>query len=339
MAAPTQTARPTATTGMASRLLREAALQRPDDVFLQVDELCVSCAEFDDQVGRLAQRLFDEIGVPGECVAVRVNGTHALAVAFLAIERAGMVSVPIDPTAPADRVQSILADIDAAILLGDLDDDLGASLDLRDTPSLLAPISSRCASDVPRGEIASIVYTSGSTGTPKGIMIGNGQIEHMYAQFARAGCARERASGCDRGGDRRPHRAHHGYRPCAEGHGFVAYEIRRHGIAHLAEWLEREEITAIGVVPTIVRHLLSTLNEGQQFPGSGGCRFTARPSTWEDVIALRRHLPPDAIIVNVFGLSEAGSIASVEITSDITDGHRPAPGRQDRSLGKGHDLR
>ncbi len=48
------------TASPASLALREVAAKRPGDVAIQVDDLCVSFAELNEQADRLAQRLVQE---------------------------------------------------------------------------------------------------------------------------------------------------------------------------------------------------------------------------------------------------------------------------------------
>ena len=67
----------------------------------------------------------------------------------------------------------------------------------------------------------------------------------------------------------------------------VSYEIRRHGIAPLGPWLERERIVAFATVPTVLRYLLSTLSPEQRFPALRTVVLSGETSTWEDVIRLR----------------------------------------------------
>ena len=89
----------TDTASPASLALRDAAGARPQDVALRVDEQSVTFAELNSQADGLAQQLVEHAGA-GDRIALRATGTHAAAVGFVAIQRAGMVSVPVDPTAP-----------------------------------------------------------------------------------------------------------------------------------------------------------------------------------------------------------------------------------------------
>ncbi len=314
--------RSTNTASPASIALRDAAATRPQDVAIQVDDQCVSFADLNSQADCLAQRLIEEAGA-GERIALRANGTHASAVGFVAIQRAGMVSVPVDPTAPADRVRQILADVEAAVLLSDVEGDEDLH-ELSGHPLSFGAEADPLPIDLERGELVSIVYTSGSTGTPKGIMCGREQTDETFAMLPHYGISAGARLGGLVGGTV-------GYVERLIGaalflqEALVSYEIRRHGIVPLGPWLEREHIAAFVTVPTVLRHLLSTLAPEQLFPDLRTVVLGGETSTWEDVIRLRAHLSPDATIVNAFGLTEAAGVASVFITSQTPAGSGPLP--------------
>jgi thioesterase domain-containing protein/acyl carrier protein len=105
----------------------------------------------------------------------------------------------------------------------------------------------------------------------------------------------------------------------------VAYEIRRHGMVPLGPWLQRKRIVAISTVPTVMRSLLATLAPEQRFPELRLLVLTGETTTWEDIVALRRHLHDDVVIINSFGLTETGSIAGLYITSEMPAETGPLP--------------
>jgi acyl-coenzyme A synthetase/AMP-(fatty) acid ligase/thioesterase domain-containing protein/acyl carrier protein len=324
------------TVSPASLALRDSAATRPQDAAIEIDGVVVSFAQYNEQADSLAAWLLAEGATEGDRIALRTSGTHATAVGFIAIMRAGMVSVPIDPTAPIDRARQIIGDVDAALLMSDVDGDeelpafaghpltLGADMD----PT---PI------DRGRGELVSIVYTSGSTGTPKGIMVGRDQVDHMLGNIRTFGApAATGAAGLWIGmpdGQRMG-----GLVAGTTGYierlllaalmlrgPLVAYEIRRHGIAPLGAWLERERIVSFSTVPTVLRHLLSTLEPEQQFPDLRRLVLSGERLTWEDVTRLRQHVPAEVTIVNAFGLTEAATIATFVITDDVPAGEGALP--------------
>jgi len=304
--------------------VRRVAAERPDEAALEVDGEAVSYSQLNAEADSLAAVIVEHGGSIGDRVALRANATHAIAVGFLAIQRAGMTAVQVDPTAPHDRVQTILADVEAEILLTDVDGD--EAIPVR----CLNPLASATGADPApvdrdRPEIASIVFTSGSTGVPKGIMIGRKQTDDGLAHMpAIPGLDRGVRIGGIVGGTvgyvERLIEASL-YREST----LVAFEIRRHGIVPLGSWLQHERIAAISTVPTVLRSLLATLSPEQRFPDLRLIILTGETTTWEDIVEFRRHLSEEAIIINAFGLTETGSIAALYITSEMPAESGPLP--------------
>jgi microcystin synthetase protein McyA len=80
-----------------------------------------------------------------------------MVIGLLGILKAGGAYLPIDPEYPRDRIDYMLKDSGAKILLTNLS--AGHHIDF----------SSSCASQP--SNLAYVIYTSGSTGKPKGVMI------------------------------------------------------------------------------------------------------------------------------------------------------------------------
>lgn len=134
---------------------------------------------------------------PGEKVAILSKNCAEWVISDLAISMAGLISVPIFPTAGGETIAYVLADSDArAIIIGRLDDP-GAAEAVGDS---IATISMQypaieCQHDwneliegaepiedwhAPAAEdVMTILYTSGSTGRPKGVVISYGA--YVYA--------------------------------------------------------------------------------------------------------------------------------------------------------------
>jgi acyl-coenzyme A synthetase/AMP-(fatty) acid ligase/thioesterase domain-containing protein/acyl carrier protein len=272
--------------------------------------------------------LVQDLGGERERVALRARGTHELAVGFLAIQRAGMVAVPVDPTAPVEHLQTIVADVEPSMLLSDVEGDetLGLSTPVFH-PLTFGSDMDPVAVDRERGELVSIVYTSGSTGSPKGIMMGR---EHMNALFARLPdyqIPEGTRLGTVTAGTVTHAELIVGSVLVVRG-TLVAYEIRRRGLTDLGKWLHDTAVDSCFLVPTILRYLLPALPPEQIFSSLRTVVLSGETSTWDDVTELRRHLSPEAVIVNVFGQTETVSIASLIIPSDAGAGDGPLPAGQ-----------
>jgi long-subunit acyl-CoA synthetase (AMP-forming) len=175
-------------------LIRWAA-NDPDREFLlqPVDgELRVTTfGEAEDQARRMAAALFGLGLNAGDKVAVLAKNSAEWVLADLSIAMAGMVSVPIYPTASADTVAYILEHSEAkAVFIGKLDelDTIGSAIP-GTLPTIAFPYPTiDCQYDwqqlIDRNEplatphepadgeeVMTIIYTSGSTGRPKGVVV------------------------------------------------------------------------------------------------------------------------------------------------------------------------
>lgn len=110
----------------AATAIRALALSEPERVVLEIGERHVTASELDLAVERLATRLVRDLvtdDADHPAVGLRTEGAEELMTAILAVQRAGLISVPLDPNAPLNRVELVLADVGAQLLLSDLPGD------------------------------------------------------------------------------------------------------------------------------------------------------------------------------------------------------------------------
>jgi amino acid adenylation domain-containing protein len=178
----------------ASDLFAAQARRTPGALALAGSGRRWSYGELDRQVERLARRLRAAGVGPEVRVGVGAGRSLELVAALLAVWRAGGAYVPLDPAHPAERRRWMLADSQAAVLLGDArclaELSAAAARPLllpaeHDEPPRAAdgPAGGRAASagggaGAARGEgdarpenLAYLIYTSGSTGRPKGVAV------------------------------------------------------------------------------------------------------------------------------------------------------------------------
>ncbi|MCX4863850.1 non-ribosomal peptide synthase/polyketide synthase [Streptomyces sp. NBC_00825] len=136
----------------------------------------VSYAELDARANRLAHALLDEGVVPGSRVGICLNRGIRPVVALLGVLKAGAAAVPLDPEYPLDRLEFMVADSGADVVLAEAAtaetvvatggravcwENLG--LDTRHTTAPQVTLFAQSA--------AYVFYTSGSTGRPKGVVL------------------------------------------------------------------------------------------------------------------------------------------------------------------------
>jgi acyl-CoA synthetase (AMP-forming)/AMP-acid ligase II len=149
-------------------------------------------AEFDAVVDRLASGLSNRLG-PGERACVFLTNRPECVFLQAALERAGIVRIPVNARLTAREVAAIMADSEAAALFYDTTtaDRLGPLNEARRSQSLwLCAVDSDQAVNGPTyanllkdpvaldrlhkanaEDLCSINYTSGSSGRPKGVML------------------------------------------------------------------------------------------------------------------------------------------------------------------------
>ncbi|MFE2347862.1 amino acid adenylation domain-containing protein [Kitasatospora cineracea] len=148
----------------------------PDAPAVRDPRTTLTYRQLDARAGALARRL-TALGVgPEDRVAVALPRDSGLAVALLAVLRAGAAYLPLDPGYPAARLAYMLADAAPRLLL--TTPEVHAGLPDSAVPHLY-PDAADGAPDLPPGpepavdpaHPAYVIYTSGSTGRPKGVVV------------------------------------------------------------------------------------------------------------------------------------------------------------------------
>lgn len=149
----------------------------PDAVAVLHAGVSLSYAELDARAEQLARRLQRLGAGPGTLVGVCMRRTPQLVAALLGVLKTQAAYLPLDPAYPTERLDYMLADSGAAVLLTDAEVSRrlafdGVVLDLRAPDAGAGPATVPLRRDAPE-DLAYVLYTSGSTGRPKGVMLGH----------------------------------------------------------------------------------------------------------------------------------------------------------------------
>jgi amino acid adenylation domain-containing protein len=184
-------------------LFAAQAAATPDAVALLCRGEAVSYRALEQRANRLARHLID-LGVgPGALVGVCMSRSPELVAALLGVLKAGGAYLPLDPAYPVERLDFMLADSAAAVLVtdGDVHERLAWRGSVVDPGRDAAAIAARSgeAPVVPYhpDDLAYVIYTSGSTGRPKGVMLGHsatGLIAWARATFVQGELTRVAAT-------------------------------------------------------------------------------------------------------------------------------------------------
>ena len=127
-------------------------------------------------------------------VALRLTRSPDAFVAILAVLKAGAAYVPVEPDAPQERRDTVVAQAEASLLLTDLPDEAPAAcptLRLADPDAFAGPDTEPGLALHP-DQLAYVIFTSGSTGRPKGVAVAHGPLAmHAEAVGARYGLTRD----------------------------------------------------------------------------------------------------------------------------------------------------
>ena len=160
------------------QLFEEQVERTPDAIAAVFEEKQLSYQELNAQANQVAHYL-QGLGVrPEVLVGLCVERSLEMIVGLLGILKVGGAYVPLDPSYPQERLQFMLADAQAPVLLTQerLLEALPESevqvvcLD-RDWPEIAQAPAENFQSGVTAENLAYVIYTSGSTGNPKGVMI------------------------------------------------------------------------------------------------------------------------------------------------------------------------
>jgi amino acid adenylation domain-containing protein len=158
-------------------LVTRQAVRTPEVIAIVDGAARLTYAELEHRAERLARRL-RSLGVgPDVRVAACLERSSHLVVGLLAILKAGGAYVPLDPTYPRERLEFMLRDSGARLLL--TQEHLRPELPASDLQVVCADVeleppgsgSDLQASEVSADSLAYVMYTSGSTGRPKGVMV------------------------------------------------------------------------------------------------------------------------------------------------------------------------
>ena len=149
--------------------------------------------ELNARANRLARHLRG-LGVrEGDLVALCLRRSPELLVGLLAVLKAGAAYVPLDPDHPPERLEYMLADSGAKVLV--TEQELARALDAKGIEvccidrdeAIVARQDSGDPEPSPSSEsLAYVIYTTGSTGRPKGVEIPHRAVVNFLGSMARA---------------------------------------------------------------------------------------------------------------------------------------------------------
>jgi amino acid adenylation domain-containing protein len=174
-------------------LIQKRAEVAPDDLAVSAGSERLSYREFEIRANRLANHLSGWGVVPGNIVGLCLDRGLDLPVAALAVLKLGAAYLPLEPKAPAKRLQTMLQTAKVPVVLtnckshnlsgenGSRIVTLGHCKESIDSCSAKAP-EVLITSD----QTAYVIFTSGSTGVPKAVAVGHASLLNLMRWHIRA---------------------------------------------------------------------------------------------------------------------------------------------------------
>jgi non-ribosomal peptide synthetase component F len=288
-------------------MFREQATRTPEASAVVFEDQKLTYAELDAASDALADYLIDQGVTIDTPVAIRLERSLDLMVAIMGVLKSGGAYVPIDPTFPEPRIERMLSDCGAKIVLT-----------IEEISKVGQHRRRTISSGDPRG-LAYIIYTSGSTGEAKGVCVEHRQVTHyVRALFDRhpmlAGCSFASVSTI----------------AADLGNTAIFTALLTGGCLHLisreratdgaqfADYLATHEVDAVKIVPSHFSALADSIDLKSVLPKRcivfGGEQLTTRIN--------------DVTVINHYGPTETTiGTTTCEITNEISIG-RPLPGTQ-----------
>ncbi len=257
------------------QIIEEQAELTPDSLALLFDDQPLSYHQLNSSANQLAH-LLQSLGVgPESLVAVCLHRSADMILALLAVLKAGGGYVPIDPDYPPARLAFMLDDSGAHLLITtlSLDQQLFGSSDLSSVPRLYLDqlqheIDSQSRvnphSEVGGENLAYVIYTSGTTGKPKGAMNTHHGISNRLQWMQEAYLLDS--------SDRVLHKTPLSFDvsvwevfwPLMSGAAVVVARPGGHlEPGYLVELIEKQEVTTMHFVPSMMEKFLEEVEEGR----------------------------------------------------------------------------
>jgi amino acid adenylation domain-containing protein len=233
-------------------LIEAQVARTPDSIAVIFEDECLTYAELDERANELAVELRHRGVGPDGIVAVCMERSVELVVALLGVLKAGGAYLPLDPSYPRERLRFMLEDSQPVVLLKQTD-----AICVEEVVSGKGAKEQRERSVSPKN-LAYVIYTSGSTGKPKGAMNTHEGIVNRLLwmqdryQLTSSDCVLQKTPfSFDVS-------VWEFFWPLLTGAKLVLAKPGGHqDPAYLAELIEREQVTTIHFVPSMLQAFLT----------------------------------------------------------------------------------
>jgi non-ribosomal peptide synthetase component F len=233
-----------------------------------------SYEELNREANRVAHRVLEACGEEGEGrVGLLFEHDAPMVAGVLGVLKAGKTYVPLDPEYPQERLEYMLRDSGAEVVVTNsrnlsLAERIGdGRVKLINSDEIGEEGAENPGVEVPQERVAYILYTSGSTGQPKGVMQNHRNVLHFMRVYTNSLhiSAEDRltlfssysfdAAVMDIFG------------ALLNGAGLYPVNMKEEGLREVVAWLKGEGVSIYHSTPTVYRYLVGMMGEGEVFSG------------------------------------------------------------------------
>ena len=155
----------------------KCAKKYPDHTAIKFNGRTISYREINEKSNKLAKLLIDKNIQKGDMVGMALDRSPEMIISLLGILKSGAAYVPLDPEYPKDRIEFMLEDSSAKILLTSNKyhnhfTSLATEILIEDAwKEFDNYTATEPVINITGDDMAYVLYTSGSTGKPKGVQI------------------------------------------------------------------------------------------------------------------------------------------------------------------------
>ncbi|CAF4039914.1 unnamed protein product [Rotaria sp. Silwood2] len=164
------------------KLFEEEVEKSVDKIAVVYEDVKLTYRELNKKANQLAHYLRSICNIhPDDLIALLLDKSELMIVSILGVWKSGAAYVPIDPSYPDERIQFILQDTKAKIIIGSKKyikrlqsyDIIKIEIDTAEANELLntSGMNFNVEAITEGKNLAYVIYTSGTTGNPKGVLI------------------------------------------------------------------------------------------------------------------------------------------------------------------------
>lgn len=169
-----------------TKLFEEQVNKTPNNIAIVFEDKSITYKELNQRANQLARYLRNKDIKPNDIIGIMLPRSLELLISMLGVLKSGACYIPIDPTYPEKRIEYMLENSQAKVLL--TTDEMYNNISFESKISVnnkgINQLDSNNLENINNPEdLSYMIYTSGSTGLPKGVMLKHKSLSNLCADL------------------------------------------------------------------------------------------------------------------------------------------------------------